>query len=125
MADEKKKVEGPFDMTGLIENAFLMGLGALEITRERTKEIADDLTERGKMSKSDAKVVAEKITEVAEKQQDVVRSAVAKETDRAMKNAGVATKDDLDSLRAEIAELKEMIAASVNAGGTAPADSAE
>ena len=106
MAEEKKR-DVPFDVAGLMESAFLMGVGVFEMTKEKSSEVADDLIERGKMSKSDAKDVADKMTEVAAKQQEVVRSTVAKETDRAMKTAGVATKEDLDELRSEIAESQE------------------
>ncbi|HSK47104.1 MAG TPA: hypothetical protein VLA05_03760 [Coriobacteriia bacterium] len=120
MAEEKKR-DVPFDVAGMMESAFLIGVGALEITREKSGEIADDLIERGKLSKSDAKDVAQKMTEVAEKQQEVVRSTVARETDRAMKTAGVATKEDLDELRGEIAELKALITAMAAGGTTAPA----
>lgn len=124
MAEETKK---EFDFAGMLENAFLMGIGVLEMTREKTNEFADELIERGKMSKSEAKGVADKISEVAEKQQDAMRSTVARETDRAMKTAGVATKADLADLRAEIAELKSMLAgqasrvsdAKASSGGTA------
>lgn len=108
MAEEKKR-DVPFDVAGLMESAFLMGVGVFEMTKEKSSEVADDLIERGKMSKSDAKDVADKMTEVAAKQQEVVRSTVAKETDRAMKTAGVATKEDLDELRSEIADLKKLI----------------
>ena len=109
MADEKK-LDMPFDMAGLIENAFLMGVGVLEVTREKTNSLADELIERGKLSKSDAKDVADKVGEVAEKQQEVVRTIIGRETDRAMKNAGMATKEDVESLKAEIAELKALLA---------------
>lgn len=109
MTDEKKR-DLPVDIASFMENAFLMGIGALEITREKTTELADDLMERGRMSNSDAKEVADKIAEVGRKQQEVMRSTVASETDRAMKNAGVATKAEIDLLREEIAELKAMIA---------------
>lgn len=111
MADDRKS-DVPFDVAGAIENAFLMGIGVLEMTREKSTEIVDDLIERGKMSKSDAKRVADRIGEIAEEQQNTMRSTVARETDRAMKTAGVATKEDLDDLRAQIAELKALIVAS-------------
>lgn len=111
MADDKRN-DPPFDVAGAIEKAFLMGIGVLEMTRDRTTEIADELIERGKMSTSDAKRVADRIGEVAEEQQQTFRSTVARETDRAMKTAGVATKEDLDELRAQIAELKALIVAS-------------
>lgn len=108
MAEEKKS-EMPVDLAGLMESAFLMGIGVLEITREKTGEMADDLIERGKMSKSDAKQVADKIHEVASKQQETMRTTVAGETERAMQNAGVATKAEIELLREEIAELKALI----------------
>jgi polyhydroxyalkanoate synthesis regulator phasin len=120
MADDKKR-ETP-DMVGFMENAFLMGIGMFDLSKEKAGEVADDLIERGKMSKSDAKVVADKLTEVAEKQQEVVVKTVAKETDRAMKNAGVATKDDLAALHDEIAELKALIASMAPPAGSASAD---
>jgi polyhydroxyalkanoate synthesis regulator phasin len=123
MADESKR-DMPFDMAGLIEKTFLMGIGVLEMTREKSSELADELVERGKMSKSEAKNVAESIGEMAEKQQEVMRDTVVKETDRAMKGAGFATKADVDALRAEIAELKLLIAGSRETPSTAPDPSA-
>lgn len=109
MADEKKAA-APFDVAAAIENAFLMGFGALDMTKDKATEISDQLIERGRMSKSDAKAVTDKIGEVAVKQQEVIQATVAKETDRAMKTAGVATKEDLDEIRGEISEIKELLA---------------
>lgn len=107
---EENKRETPLDLAGIVENAFLMGVGVLEMTREKAGELTDELIERGKVSKSEAKNVVEKIGEVAEKQQEVVRSTVAKETDKAFKTAGFATKSDLKELRDEIGEIKALIA---------------
>lgn len=108
MSDDKK-VDSPFDVAGAIENAFLMGIGVLEMTREKSAEIVDDLIERGKMSKSEAKKVADRIGDLADEQQESMRSAVARETDRAIRSAGMATKADVDDLRTQIAELKALI----------------
>lgn len=117
---EDKKRDTPMDLSELMESAFLMGIGVLEMTREKANELADELIERGKMSTSDAKQVADKLSEVATKQQEAVRKTVVGEADRAMKSAGVATKSEIDQLRQEIAELKAMIA-----GNTQPPDTAE
>ncbi len=120
MADETKRDTTP-DVAGLLENVMLMGIGALEAAREKGSEISDDLLERGRTSKSDAKEVVGKFSEAAEKQQEVMRTTVARETDRAMKTAGVATKEDIEELRAEIGEIKRLIAglATVQGSGTA------
>lgn len=118
MSDEKK-TESAFDPASLMENAFLMGVGVLEVTREKTQSFAGDLIERGKMSQSDAKKVADKLTEIAEEQQDTMRKTVAEETDKVLKSSGVATRDEIAELKAQIAELKAMLA-----GGT-PSEPAE
>jgi polyhydroxyalkanoate synthesis regulator phasin len=98
------------DVAGLVERAFLMGLGVMELTRERAQKLAKELEERGKMSESEAKKVADRISEMASEQQESVRKTVDKESDRFLHATGVATKEDLDALREEIAELKALIA---------------
>ena len=116
MADETKN-DAPFDPAGLMEKAFLMGIGALDITREKAEGFAADLVERGRMSQSDAKKVADKVSEMAETQQKAVRTTVEKETARVMKTTGVVTKTEVDDLKAQIAELKAMM---VSQGAKAP-----
>lgn len=110
MSDEKRS-DVPSDPAGLVENAFLLGIGVLELTKEKTQGLTRDLIERGKMSQSDAKKVSDTISEIAEKQQKVMRDTVAEETDKVLKTSGVATKDELNDLKAQIAELKAMLAA--------------
>ena len=111
MADEKKKSDAQFDPAGIAEKAFLLGLGIFETTREKTSDLATDLIEKGKMSNSDAKKVADKIGEVAEESQETMRKTVAAETQKAMKASGAVTREDYQKLEAQIAELKEMLAA--------------
>ncbi len=107
MADAKKDV--PVDVAGVMENAFMMGIGALELTREKVTALTDELMERGRMSQSEARKVAERVTEAAGKQQESLRKTVAEETQRAMQAAGVVTRDEMDALRREIAELKTLL----------------
>ena len=99
------------DMAGMVERAFLMGLGVMEMTRDRMNSLTKDLEERGKMSESEAKKVADRISSVAAEQQESVRKTVDTESDRFLRATGVATKEDVDALKAEIAELKALIAA--------------
>lgn len=104
MPDEKT------DVAGLVEKAFLMGLGVLEVTREKVGSLASELVERGKMSESEAKKVADRISDMAAEQQEAVRKTVDEESDRFLRMTGVATKEDVGALKAEIAELKAIIA---------------
>ena len=118
MADETKKTDTP-DLAGLMENAFLMGIGVMEITKEKVSGLTDELVERGKMSDSEAKKVGERMGAIADEQQEAIRKTVIKETDKVMSTSGMATKSDVDSLKAEIAELKAMLAREHGGSGDA------
>jgi polyhydroxyalkanoate synthesis regulator phasin len=119
MTDEKK-TEATIDPAGMVEKAFLLGIGVLEMTKEKTQDFANELIEKGKVSQGDAKKVADKFTELADEQQKTLRKTVATETDKVLKTSGVATKAEMAELKAQIAELKEMLA-----GAHKPADSAD
>lgn len=110
MADDTK-TDAPLDPTSVVEKAFLLGIGVLEMTREKTQEFAGELIEKGKLSQGDAKKVADKFTELADEQQKTLRKTVATETDKVLKSSGVATKAEMDDLKAQVAELKEMLSA--------------
>jgi polyhydroxyalkanoate synthesis regulator phasin len=120
MADAKKKSDLPVDLAGIMEDVFLMGIGVAEVTKDKVTELANEMIERGKMSESDAKKVADKINEVAADQQETIRKTVTRETDKVIKESNVASKNDVDDLKAQVAELKEMIA-KMQSGGAAPA----
>ena len=60
MADEKKN-DTPFDPAALMENAFLMGIGVMEVTKDKVQGLTDELVEKGRMSDSEAKKVAERV----------------------------------------------------------------
>jgi len=108
MTDDTK-TDATLDPSSLVEKAFLLGIGVLEMTKEKTQEFAGDLIEKGKLSQGDAKKVADKFTELADEQQKTLRKTVATETDKVLKTSGVATKAEMDELKAQIAELKEML----------------
>ena len=110
MSDDKK-TDATTDSANIVEKAFLLGIGVLEMTKEKTQEFAGELIEKGKLSQGDAKKVADKFTELADEQQKTLRKTVASETDKVLKSTGVATKAEMDDLKAQIAELKEMLTA--------------
>ena len=123
MTDEKK-TDVPFDPAGIVEKAFLLGLGVLETTREKTTELANELIDKGKVSQGDAKKIGDKIGELAEESQANLRKTVAAEPEKAIKASGGVTREDYEKLQAEIAELKAMIAASSPAAASVAAPSA-
>lgn len=118
MSDEKKT--DAMDPAGVVEKAFLLGIGVMEMTKEKAQDFANELIEKGKVSQSDAKKVADKFAELADEQQKTLRTTVATETDKVLKTTGVATKAEMDELKAQIAELKEMLTAAHKPTSTMP-----
>ena len=118
MSDEKKS-DVPVDPASLVENAFLLGIGVLEMTKEKTQGLTKDLIDKGKMSNSDAKKVTDQISSIAEAQQETMRKTVAEETAKAVKASGGVTREDYDSLKAELDEIKQLLKAQQAAPGAA------
>jgi polyhydroxyalkanoate synthesis regulator phasin len=124
MTDEKK-TDSAFDPAGIVEKAFLLGLGVLETTKEKTGELANDLIAKGAVSQSDAKKVGDRIGEITQEQQETFRKTVASETNKAIKASGGVTREDYEKLQAEIAELKALLVAKTGGTPPAPASPAE
>ena len=124
MSDDKK-TDAPMDPANIVEKAFLLGIGVLEMTKEKTQEFAGELIEKGKLSTGEAKKVADKFTELADEQQKTLRKTVASETDKVLKSTGVATKAEMDDLKAQIAELKEMLTSAHKPAGSSGEPKAE
>lgn len=107
MADEKSGSR--FDPTDLVEKAFLLGLGALELTREKAGDFAEELIEKGRMSQSEAKRVVDKMAEVADEQQKMIRRTISDEVANAVHATGGVTKKDFDDLKAELDRVETLL----------------
>lgn len=108
----------PSEVAGLIERVFLMGIGAASITKEKFDDFSNELVERGKVSKSDAKKVTDWMSQQAKGQAEAAERNVTRETEKAIEEAGVATKKDIETLQEQILEIKAMIAGSRGPSGS-------
>lgn len=98
------------DVSSLIEKIYLMGFGAAEMTRDKLLEFAEDLEKRGRGSDSDIKEVTDKVSAKAVEQGKALGDAISKEVERASRTAGMATRADVDALKTELTEIKQMLA---------------
>lgn len=110
--EQQEQKESQDDAVSLAEKFFLAGIGAAEMTRVRFTELADELIKRGQASQSDARKMTDWMAERASEQQEAAAGAVSRESERAMRTFGVATSKDVEELRAQIADLKAMLAES-------------
>jgi len=103
--DAKQSVE-----TGLIEKAFLMGLGATVFAREKAEELADELIKRGQITRSDSEGFVGRLSEKADETTSSLGKAIAKETTKVIEAMGLASKKDVERLQVELTEIKALLA---------------
>jgi len=112
MSDSEKKNEERGPETGLIEKAFLMGLGATSVAREKAEELADELIKRGQMTKTESEGFVGRLANKADETTTSLSKTVAKETAKVVEGMGLASKKDIARLEAELTEIKALIAQS-------------
>lgn len=112
----------PSDIADLLERVFLMGIGAASITKDRFDELTSEMVERGRVSQSEARKVADWMSETAHRQAAAVERNVGMESRDAVREAGVATKKDIEALQEQILEIKSMIASSRGGASSGSSD---
>lgn len=96
---------------GLIERAFLMGIGAAMLAKDRVQEFADELVERGKLTRDEAGSLVNRMYAEADEANRNMQQMVSRETERVMSGMGLASARDIAEIRDELTEIKTMIVA--------------
>lgn len=115
MTDEKT---GAGEDLGLIEKAFLMGVGAAMLAKDKVEELADELVQRGKLTSEQSDTFVNRLVTQAESTSKSVENTVTREVERAVSGMGLASAKDLEEVRAELTEIKALIASLRPAGGS-------
>ncbi|MEN6429606.1 MAG: hypothetical protein ABFC80_02005 [Coriobacteriales bacterium] len=106
MADEKTTSED----LGLIEKAFLMGVGAALLAKDKAQELADELVKRGKLTREQTDSFVSRMVSRADEASKSVQTSVAKETEKVVETMGLASAKDVEEIREELTEIKSLIA---------------
>jgi polyhydroxyalkanoate synthesis regulator phasin len=115
MADEKTAMN---EDLGLIERAFLMGVGAAMLAKDKVEELADELVQRGKLTSDQSDTFVNRLVTQADSTSKSVQSTVAREVERAVSGMGLASAKDLSDVRSELTEIKALIASLRPIGGS-------
>ena len=94
---------------GLIERAFLMGIGAAMLAKDKVQEFADELVDRGKMTRDEAGSLVNRMYAEADEANKNLQSMMSREMERAMGNLGLASAKDIAEIRDELTEIKSML----------------
>ena len=96
-------------MSEKMNELFMMGLGALALTREKAQKIADELVKKGKIESEEASAVVEEIAEKGKKTKTELSNLIKSELKKSVENLNLATGDDIDRLEKNIEELGKKI----------------
>ncbi len=96
-------------MRDLIERGFLIGLGALTLTREKAEKIVEDLIKRGEVRREEAKDLVDKLVEKGQEGRLALRKLIDTEVQRAISRMNLATRKDIEELTKEIESLTKKL----------------
>lgn len=115
---QKDQPKPPSDSdAGLVEKAFLMGMGAAFFAKDKAEELADELVRRGRLSREDTESFTGRLVDQADTAAGSAQKAVADETAKVVGRMGLASKADVERLENELTEIKELIASLRTAQG--------
>lgn len=96
-------------MSDFLRKGFLLGLGAAVSGKEKLETKLADLVERNEISREQAKTVMDNFIEKGEMKKQEWEDAQHEKTQDFATNLGMATEDDVDALKARIAELESKL----------------
>jgi polyhydroxyalkanoate synthesis regulator phasin len=93
-------------MANLFEKGFLAGLGLLDLSQEKAKELVDELVKRGEMSRQEGAKFVQGAMERAQEERKTMEERLRSGLEGAFARMNLATKDDLARLEKRVAALE-------------------
>lgn len=94
-------------MSDLINKAFLAGLGAISLGRDKVESLIDDLVKRGELSQEEKREMLSDLLESVEKRHAELGEFIQKEIQRILKSLDVPTREEIDKLKKEVELLRK------------------
>lgn len=91
----------------IFEKSIYLGLGVLNLTREKAQEIIDDLVERGKVSKDESSKAVRDLMNRAEKEKAEWEKSFNQSVEKTVKNLHLATKDDIEAINKRLDKMAQ------------------
>lgn len=96
-------------MPDFFEKAYLAGLGAWSVTKEKAKEIVDDLVEKGKITADEAPRILKEVVAKAEESKKALEERIEKGVENTVNKLNLATKSDVQRVEEKLDQiLKEL-----------------
>jgi polyhydroxyalkanoate synthesis regulator phasin len=94
-------------MSDIINKAFLAGLGAVSLSRDKVEGFIDDLIKRGELSQEEKRGMLSELLESVEKRQAELGEFTRKEIRQILKSLDIPSREEISKLKEEIERLKK------------------
>lgn len=92
---------------GMMRKAFLLGLGAMSITREKAERYYNEMIEKGHMSKEEARQFVEDAIKKGEEERKEMKNFIREEMGELKKDFSVVSRSEFEALEARVKELEQ------------------
>lgn len=94
-------------MSNIINKAFLAGLGAVSLGRDKVEGLIDELVKRGELSQEEKQGMLSELLESVEKRQAELEEFIHKEIQQILKSLDIPTREEMNRLKEEIDSLRK------------------
>ncbi len=105
-------------MVDLIKKALYPGVGLAVLTKEKAEELVKDLTQQAKLSEQEGKDLFEGLLKQSEQARTDFQAKVDEAVLAVVKRLNLATKDEVESLRAKVEALSTQSSGGNMSGST-------
>ncbi len=100
-------------MFELLRKAVVLGLGAIDLSEKKIKEVVNDLVKRGEIKKSEGSKLLDEILKKADKSRAEIEKKIQEGIRTALQKVDIVQKKDLDvkvkNLEKKIEQLKKKV----------------
>ncbi len=93
-------------MKEMMKNVVYAGLGAAFLTKEKIEELRSEFIEKGKISQDEGKQFVDELVSKSEKAKEQLNLWINRRVEEKVKHLNLATVDEVNELRRQIAELQ-------------------
>jgi len=92
-----------------IKKILFSGLGVILVTREKVEEVTRKLVDEAKLSKEEARDLADELFETGSKQWSDMETSITRTVQKGIQNLDVASRKELDECQLKVANLEKRI----------------
>lgn len=96
-------------MSDFLKKGFLLGLGAAVTGKEKLDKKLEEMVEKNELTQDQARTVMRNFMDKGEMKTDEWNTKQFEQTQKMAKDLGLATKEDINELRARISELESQL----------------